>query len=85
MTRIYSPHDAGIRTAEKETIDQHQLSTMTDVGVFLDSIVGPLLVYLLIRHKRIDEPFAAVVFDQIVAAQRFDKPAMEGRRAQTGS
>lgn len=76
MARIYSPHDKEIRAVVMEAILQHQLPDAVDVGIFLDSMIGPLLVRLLIRHERIDEQFVASVFDQMVAAQRFAAPSV---------
>jgi len=33
----------------------------------LDTIIGPLLTRLLIRHEQIDEEFVISVFDRVVA------------------
>jgi AcrR family transcriptional regulator len=67
LARVYSPRDKEIRALVKEAIAKRQLPVGMEVGVFLDTIIGPLLTRLLIRHERIDEPFVAAVFDRVVA------------------
>jgi hypothetical protein len=34
----------------------------------METIIGPLLTRLLIRHEQIDEQFVGHVFDRVVAA-----------------
>jgi AcrR family transcriptional regulator len=78
MERIYSPRDKEFRAIVKEAIRKRQLPADTEVGVFLETIVGPLLTRLLIRHEQIDERYVLSVFDRIVAgatAQITVKPA----------
>jgi len=67
LKRVYSPRDKEIRALVSEAIAKRQLPAGMEVGVFLDTIIGPLLTRLLIRHERIDEPFVAAVFDRVVA------------------
>jgi AcrR family transcriptional regulator len=67
MERIYSPRNKEIRAIVKEAINRHQLPVGLEVSLFLDTIVGALLVRLLIRHERIDEQFVGAVFDHVVA------------------
>jgi AcrR family transcriptional regulator len=67
LERVYSPRDQEVRALVKEAIKQRQLPAGVQVSVFLDSIVGPLLARLLMRHERIDEAFVKSVFDQVVA------------------
>ncbi|MGO8757161.1 MAG: TetR/AcrR family transcriptional regulator [Terracidiphilus sp.] len=67
LKRAYAPRDKEFRAIVKEAIKRGDLPAEVKVGLFLDSIVGPLLARLLIRHERIDEPFVAAVFDQVVA------------------
>ncbi len=65
--RIYMPRDKEIRAIVSDAIRERQLPVSTDVSVFLDTIIGALLVRLLIRHKQIDEEFVISVFDHVVA------------------
>ncbi|MGD1108630.1 MAG: TetR/AcrR family transcriptional regulator [Terracidiphilus sp.] len=65
--RAYSPREKEFRAIVKEAIRRGDLPAELKIGLFLDSIVGPLLARLLIRHERIDESFVAAVFDQVVA------------------
>lgn len=67
LERVYSPRDKEIRALVKEAITKQQLPAEMEVGVFLDTIIGPLLTRLLVRHERIDEHFVAAVFDRVVA------------------
>jgi AcrR family transcriptional regulator len=68
LERVYSPRDKEMRTVVEEAIKLHQLPAAVEVSVFLDSIIGPLLARLLIRHQQIDEEFVISVFDRVVAA-----------------
>jgi AcrR family transcriptional regulator len=81
LERVYSPRDKEIRAVVKEAIQKRQLPAGTEGSVLLDTIIGPLLARLLIRHERIDEPFVISVFNHVVAgaiaggwAQRNGKP-----------
>jgi AcrR family transcriptional regulator len=65
--RVISPRDKEIRAIVERAIQQRQLPAGTEIGVFLDTIIGPLLARLLIRHELIDEPFVMSVFDRVVA------------------
>jgi AcrR family transcriptional regulator len=65
--RVYSPREKEIRAVVKEAIKTRQLPSDTEVSVFLDTIVGPLLTRLIIRHEQIDEPFVVSVFERVVA------------------
>jgi AcrR family transcriptional regulator len=65
--RVSSPRDKEIRAIVSEAIKQGDLPAGLQIGVFLDSIIGPLLARLLFRHERIDESFVSAVFDQVVA------------------
>jgi AcrR family transcriptional regulator len=67
VERIFTPRDAEIRGVVKEAIAMRQLPPGTEASVFLDTIFGPLLVRLLIRHEQIDEPFVLSVFNRVVA------------------
>ena len=67
MERVYSPRDKEFRTIVEKAIQKRQLPAGTEVSVFLEMIVGPLLARLLIRHEQIDEPFVAAVFEHVVA------------------
>jgi AcrR family transcriptional regulator len=67
MERVYSPRDGEFRAIVEEAIKKRQLPAGTEVSVFLDTIVGPLLTRLLIRHEQIDEPFVLSVFNRVVA------------------
>jgi AcrR family transcriptional regulator len=75
LERVYSPRDKEIRALVKEAIRLHQLPAAMEVTVFLDTIVGPLLARLLIRHERIDEAFVSSVFDWVVAGSAAGQPA----------
>jgi AcrR family transcriptional regulator len=66
LERVYSPRDKEIRYLVKEAVERGQLPDDMEVSVFLDTIVGPLLARLLIRHEQIDEAFVAAVFDRVV-------------------
>lgn len=70
MKRVYSPRDKEIRAIVNEAIKRGELPTDLKISVFLDSIVGPLLARLLIRHERIDESFVADVFEQVLAGTK---------------
>jgi AcrR family transcriptional regulator len=65
--RVYSPRDKEFQAIVKEAIQQRQLPAGTEMSVFLDTIIGPLLTRLLIRHEQIDEQFVISVFDRVVA------------------
>lgn len=65
--RVISPRDKEFRAIVQEAIQQHQLPAGTDLAQFLDTIIGPLLTRLLIRHEQIDEQFVMSVFDRVVA------------------
>jgi AcrR family transcriptional regulator len=67
LERVYSPRDKEIRALVKEAIQKRQLPPGTEVSPFLDTIIGPLLTRLLIRHEQIDEEFVISVFDWVVA------------------
>jgi AcrR family transcriptional regulator len=67
LERVYLPRDKEMRTVVKEAIKLRQLPVAMEVSVFLDSIIGPLLARLLIRHEQIDEAFVISVFDGVVA------------------
>jgi AcrR family transcriptional regulator len=70
MMRVYSPRNEAILAVVKEAIKLHQLPANMEISIFLDSIIGPLLARLLIRHERIDEEFVATVFDRVVASTK---------------
>lgn len=70
LERVYSPRDKEIRAIVNEAIKQGDLPAELKISVFLDSIVGPLLARLLIRHERIDESFVADVFEQVLAGTK---------------
>jgi AcrR family transcriptional regulator len=67
LERVFTPRDREFRALVKEAIKKRQLPADIEVGVFLETIVGPLLTRLLIRHERIDEPFVISVFNRVVA------------------
>jgi AcrR family transcriptional regulator len=67
LERVYSPRDQEIRALVKEAIQKRQLPADTEVVLFLDTIIGPLLARLLIRHEQIDEGFVVSMFDRVVA------------------
>jgi AcrR family transcriptional regulator len=67
LERVYSPRDKEIRSLVREAIKNRQLPSGMEVSVFLDTIIGPLLTRLLVRHEQIDELFVAAVFDRVVA------------------
>lgn len=75
LKRVYSPRDKEVRATVKEAIKRGDLPAELKINLFLDSIVGPLLARLLIRHERIDESYVVAVFDQVVAATRAQHPA----------
>jgi AcrR family transcriptional regulator len=68
LERVYSPRDKEVRAIVKEAIKLRQLPAAMEVSVFRDTIIGPLLARLLIRHEQIDEEFVVSVFDRVVAA-----------------
>ena len=70
LERVYSPRDKEIRAIVNEAIKQGDLPAELKISVFLDSIVGPLLARLLIRHERIDESFVADAFEHVLAGTR---------------
>ena len=68
--RLFSPRSLETGAVVKEAIRKGQLPPGTDVNDFLDSIVGPMLCRLLIRHERIHEQFVSAVFDRVVAGTK---------------
>lgn len=70
LKRVYFPRDKEIRAIVDEAIKRGDLPADLKISVFLDSIIGPLLARLLIRHERIDESFVADVFEQVLAGTR---------------
>jgi AcrR family transcriptional regulator len=75
LKRVYSPREKELRATVKEAIKRGDLPAELKSNLFLDSIVGPLLARLLIRHERIDESYVVAIFDQVVAATRAQHPA----------
>jgi AcrR family transcriptional regulator len=73
LRRVYSPRDKEIRTTVKEAIKRGDLPEELNIGIFLDSIFGPLLARLLFRHERIDESFVATVFEHVVAGAKLHR------------
>jgi AcrR family transcriptional regulator len=67
LERVLTPRDTEIRAVVKEAIERRQLPAGTEVSSFLDAMIGPLLVRLLIRHEQIDQPFVISVFNSVVA------------------
>jgi hypothetical protein len=67
LKRVYYPRDKQFRTIVSEAIKERQLPADTEPIAFLETIIGPLLTRLLIRHKRINELFVISVFDRVVA------------------
>jgi AcrR family transcriptional regulator len=80
LERVYSPRDQEVRSLVKEAVRLRQLPAAMEVSVFLDSIIGPLLARLLIRHEQIDEAFVAAVFDRVVAGTIAQDETRESRR-----
>ncbi len=80
LERVYSPRDMEIRTLVKEAIRRKQLPSRMEVRVFLDTMIGPLLARLLIRHEPIDEAFVRSVFDWAVAGTVAQNAAGESGR-----
>ena len=70
QTRVYTPRDKEIRAIVNEAIRRGDLPADLKITVFLDSIIGPLLARLLIRHEKIDEAFVGAVFEQVVAGTK---------------
>ena len=81
LERVYSPRDAEIRAIVKEAIDRKQLPPGMEVTVFLETMIGPLLARLLIRHEQIDEAFVLSVFDWAVAGTIAQDKTGKSRRA----
>ena len=67
VEQIYAPRDRENMAVVEEAIRMRQLPANTEMRLFLDSIFGPLLVRLLIRHEPIDEAYVLAVFDHVVA------------------
>ena len=67
LKRVYSPRDKEFRAIVKEAIRKRQLPADTEPIAFLETIIGPLLTRLLIRHERINESFVISVFERVVA------------------
>jgi AcrR family transcriptional regulator len=68
LEHVYSPRDKEFRAIVKEAIKKRNLPANAEVSVFLETIIGPLLTRLLIRHQQIDEQFVGHVFNRVVAA-----------------
>jgi hypothetical protein len=68
--RIYSPRSKEAIPVVEEAIRDGQLPVGTDVNNFLDAIVGPLFIRLVLRHQRIHESFVVSVFDRVVEGTR---------------
>jgi AcrR family transcriptional regulator len=67
VERVCSPRDREIRAVVEEAIQARQLPPGAEANPFLDTIFGPLLTRLLIRHEQIDETFVLSVFDRVLA------------------
>jgi len=80
LERVCSPRDKEIRALVKEAIKRKQLPPGMEVGVFLDTVFGPLLARLLIRHEQIDEAFVLSVFDWAVAGTIAQDKTGQARR-----
>ena len=70
LERVYSPRDKEFRATVKKAIRMGQLAADTEVKVFLESIFGPLILRLLLRHERIDRAYVISVFAHVVAGAR---------------
>jgi AcrR family transcriptional regulator len=80
LERVYSPREKEIRAVVRKAIQNKQLPSGMEVSIFLDSMVGPLLARLLIRHEQIDEAFVISVFDWAVAGTIAQDKSGESRQ-----
>jgi AcrR family transcriptional regulator len=67
QVRVYAPKKKELQVLVQEAVDAHQLPVGIDTDAFLDCILGPLLIRLMMRHERIDDVFVSSIFDQVVA------------------
>lgn len=70
LERVTNPREKEIRAIVNEAIKRGDLPSELKFGVFLDSIIGPLLARLLFHHERIDASFVADVFEQVLAGAK---------------
>jgi len=70
IDQIYAPRNREIRGVAEQAIAEGSLPPNLDIQVFKDSIFGPLLARLLIRHEPIDEAYVTALFNQAVAGSR---------------
>lgn len=70
VDQIYAPRNREIRKVAELAIAEGTLPGNLDIQVFKDSIFGPLLARLLIRHEPIDEAYVTALFNQAVAGSR---------------
>jgi len=70
IDQIYAPRNREIRKVTELAIEEGSLPANLDIQIFKDSIFGPLLARLLIRHEPIDEAYVEAVFNHVVAGSR---------------
>ena len=68
--QFYSPRSREIYTVIQQAIDEGDLPADLNPPVFKDTIFGPLLARLLIRHEPIDEAYVTAIFRSAVAGAR---------------
>lgn len=68
--QFYSPRNREILSVVEQAIADGDLPSNLDSQLFKDSIFGPLLARLLIRHEPIDEAYVVAVFNHAVAGSR---------------
>jgi AcrR family transcriptional regulator len=73
LETVYSPRDKDFRATVKEAIRRGQLPAGTQVEIFLETIFGPLILRLLLRHEKIDRDYVLAVFNRVVAGSRGHK------------
>ncbi len=81
LERVYSPRDKEFRATVKRAIQMGQLAADTEVKVFLETIFGPLILRLVLRHERIDRAYVISVFDRVVAGAKARNSPREATKA----
>ncbi len=68
--KFYLPHTSEMMALAKQAVEAGELPPQTDLKLFLDSLFGPCLVRMMMRHESIRWADSALAFDIAVAGAR---------------
>ncbi len=68
--KFYLPHTSEMMAIAKQAVEAGELPPETDLKLFLDSLFGPCLVRMMMRHESIRWSDSALTFDVAVAGAR---------------